>query len=591
MIKRPQTLLGRLLAWRTRHIPHKHFILILSILVGLISGLVAVILKNSTHFIQELVRSDFFDRYFNLYYFVFPIIGIVITVLIKRMFKAKVGEGISSTLFAISRRNGFLAPYKMYASVITSIFTVGFGGSLGLESPAVSSGSAIGSNLGRLAHVNFKSRILLISCATTGAIASIFNAPIAAIIFTIEIFSLDLTFSSLIPLLLASVSGAVTSIFIQGNDYLFHYKSIASFQIGEIPIYLILGILAAFTSVYFNKVYFYADSFFTKIKSPLTKVLLGGTLLGTLIFLIPPLYGEGYETINYLLNDELEAVVKNSIIYEYISSDFAIIGLLFGLIIFKVFASVFSIGAGGVGGVFAPSLFTGASLGFVFAYCLNQFGIFDLASSNYALAGMAGLMAGVLHAPFTAIFMIAEITGSYELFIPLMLVSATSFLVTSSVLPHSIYTMQLAQRGDLLTHNKDQVVLTLLKIDKVIETDFEPINQEMTLGDLVKVVSHSKRNLFPVLDEYGNLVGILTLDDFRSIMFDQSLYENTMIKEFMSPPPATVQKNDSMADVATKFELTGAWNLPVLVGKQYMGFISKSKLFSAYRKKLIEFSE
>jgi len=590
MTKKPQTLLGRFLVWRARHISQSQFVLILSILVGFISGLVAVLLKNSTHFIQKLVQSDFFDQYFNPYYFAFPIIGIIITVLIKKIFKAKVGEGIPSTLFAISRRNGFLAPFKMYASVLTSIFTVGFGGSLGLEGPTVSTGSAIGSNLGRLTHINYKSRILLISCATAGSIASIFNAPIAAIIFTIEIFSLDLTFSSLIPLLLASVSGAVTSIFIQGNDYLFHYKAIAGFEISEIPIFIILGVLTALASVYFNKVYFFADDFFSRIKSPSLKVLLGGALLGSLIFLIPPLYGEGYETINHLLNNNLEAVIENSFIREYVSSNFVVIALLFGLIVFKIFASVFTLGAGGVGGIFAPSLFVGASLGFTFAYFLNQFEFFNLVSSNYALAGMAGLMAGVLHAPLTAIFMIAEITGGYELFIPLMLVSAISFIVTRRILPHSIYTLQLAQRGDLLTHNKDQAILTLLKIDNVIETDFKRIKGEMTLGDLVKVVSNSKRNIFPVLDEEEKFVGVLTLDDFRSIMFDQSLYDNTLVKELMSPPPAIVQKTDSMADVAKKFQKTGAWNLPVLEGEKYIGFISKSKLFSVYRRKLIEFS-
>ncbi len=591
MTKKPQTLLGRFLVWRARHVSQKQFVLLLSILVGFVSGLVAVILKNSTHFIQKLVQSDFFDEYFNPYYFVVPIIGIIITVIIKRFFKKRVDEGISSTLYAISRRNGFLAPYKMYASVITSIFTVGFGGSLGLEAPAVSTGSAIGSNLGRLTHINFKQRILLISCATAGSIASIFNAPIAAIIFTIEIFSLDLTFSSLIPLLLASVSGAVTSIFIQGNDYLFHYRSVAAFDISEIPIYAILGVLAALASVYFNKVYFFAEDFFTRIKSKFGKVLLGGGLLGLLIFLIPPLYGEGYETINHLLDNNPQAVIENSFIREYVSSNFLVIALLFGLVIFKIFASVFTLGAGGVGGIFAPSLFVGASLGFAFAHSLNQFEALNLVSSNYALAGMAGLMAGVLHAPLTAIFMIAEITGGYELFIPLMLVSAISFLVTRSFLPHSIYTLQLAQRGDLLTHNKDQAILTLLKIDHVIETDFVSIKEEMSLGDLIKVVSTSKRNLFPVLSEDGMLTGVLTLDDFRSIMFDQTLYDNTLVKELMSPPPALVQKSDSMAEVAKKFQKTGAWNLPVLDGEKYIGFISKSKLFSVYRRKLIEFSE
>ncbi len=589
---KPPSLLGKILVWRARHIPQRQFILILSVLIGFITGLVAVVLKNSAHFIQEQIQQGYFTRYFNPYYFLFPIIGILITVFIKKyLLRDKVKEPVPSTLFAISRKSGLIPAQRMYSYVVTSIFTVGFGGSAGLEGPAVGTGSAIGSNLGRMVHLNYKSRLLMICCATSGAIASIFNAPIAAIIFTIEIFSLDLTFSSLIPLLLASASGAVTSIFLQGNDYLFHYKQIAPFIVGDVPFYVLLGILCALASVYFNRVFFWVEKKFERFENYRYRMLIGGVLLGSLIFLVPPLYGEGYSGINYLLNGNIEAVVEQSIFFDYAGSTWVIIAMMLGLVLLKAFATSFTINAGGVGGVFAPSLFMGAALGFAFSALVNQTPFFSISSSNFTLVGMAGLMAGVLHAPLTAIFMIAEVTGGYELFIPLMLVSSISFLVARGINPNSIYTEQLAQRGDVLTHNKDQVILTLLNVEQVIERNFSVIKPKMTLGELVKIVSKSKRNLFPVLDDEQKLIGVLTLDDFRHLMFDQSIYETTYVNELMSPPPAMLEKTDSMEVVIKKFQNTGAWNLPVVENGTYRGFISKSKLFSVYRRKLIEFSE
>ncbi|AEV33079.1 chloride channel protein [Owenweeksia hongkongensis] len=584
------TPLVKFLKWRAKHIPQKRFVLILSIFIGFFTGLVSVALKNTTHFIQDLLQSGFFTKYYNPYYFVFPVIGIIITVLIKKLIRHNVGEGVPSTLFAISRKQGFMRSYRMYGSFITSIFTVGFGGSVGLEGPAVSTGSAIGSNLGRLFHLNFKSRILMISCSTAGAIAAIFNAPIAAIIFTIEIFSLDLTFSSLIPLLMASASGAVTSIFLQGNDYLFHYKYIEPFNVADVPFYLLLGVLTAFASVYFHKIYFTVETYFSKFKSTTARVLVGGLLLGSLIFLIPPLYGEGYETINHLLNGNVQAVIEGSILYDYIEDNWIILLVLLGLVLFKVFATSFTMGAGGVGGVFAPALFIGSSLGFVFSSFVNRLNFVNIPTSNFTLVGMAGLMAGVLHAPLTAIFMIAEITGGYELFVPLMLVSAISFLVTRSITPHSIYTEQLAQKGDVLTHDKDHAILTLLSLEKIVETNFKPVHPEMQLGDLIKVVATSRRNLFPVVNQDQQLVGVLTLDDFRHLMFNQAVYTTTTVSQLMSPPPALIEKSEDMNQVMRKFQETGAWNLPVVDQGKYFGFISKSKLFSVYRRKLIEFN-
>lgn len=588
MPNQKHSLLGRFLIWRVRHVSEQNFILMLSVAVGIGSGLVAVTLKNSTHIIQKLVLDN---PYHSVLYFAFPVLGILITVFLKRLFKDPVGEGIPSTLYAISRRNGILRKYKMYASVITSAVTVGFGGSVGLEGPAVSTGSALGSNLAKTMHLNYKSRILLISCATAGAIATIFNAPIAAIIFTIEIFSLDLTMASLIPLLFASVSGSVMSILIEDErTYLFHYKLTDPFAFSDLPGYILLGAICALVSVYFTTAYFKVEGLFGKVKKPLLKTILGGLMLGLLIFLIPPLYGEGYSTINAMINGNIDSVVNSSFIGEYISDNIYVILLMFvGMIIFKVIATSLTIGAGGVGGIFAPSLFIGSTLGFVVAKTLNILKL-DLSESNFALAGMAGLIAGVMHAPLTAIFMIAEITGGYELIIPLMLTSAIAFLLTKAMLPHNIYNAQLARRGDLITHNKDHAILTLLNMNDLIERDFLPVKPGNTLGDLVEVFKRSKRNIFPVLDEDQNLTGILTLDDFKQLLFDQKMHEKVTVSDLMSAPPAVIDTKESMEKVMRSFQETGAWNLPVIEDGRYKGFISKSKLFSAYRRKLKEVS-
>ena len=583
MEQRVNRLLRKFLVWRIRHMSQQTFVYLLSIVVGFVTGLAAVTLKNVTHLIQHLVTTSNYHSYF---YFAFPVIGIVITVLIKRAFSAPVGEGIPSTLHAISKRNGILARYKMYASMITSAITVGFGGSVGLEGPAVSTGSAIGSNLGKVMHLDYKTRILLISCATAGAIATIFNAPIAAIIFTIEIFSLDLTIASLIPLLLASVSGSITSIFIENRqEYLLNYKLTEAFSINELPAYILLGVICALISVYFTKMYFQIEGLFSRVKKPLYQTILGGLVLGFLIFLITPLYGEGYTTINAILKGDLDSVFQNSL-FEYLSENqFVIIVLFAGLVIFKVFATAITIGAGGVGGVFAPSLFMGSSVGFIVARGLNIIGL-NVNESNFALAGMAGLMAGVMHAPLTAIFMIAEITGGYGLIIPLMITASLSFIFTRQFLPHTIYTKQLARRGELITHDKDRAILTLMNMKEVVENNFIAVQREDSLGDLVDIFKRSNRNLFPVLDKEGQLTGVLTLDDFKQLLFDSKQYDKVKVSELMYSPPAVVSAYDTMEVVMNKFKHSNAWNLPVTKDGKYIGFISKSKLFSVYRRKL-----
>lgn len=591
MPQKPQSLLGKFLIWRVRNIPQRQFILLLSVLVGLLSGGVAVLLKNSVHVIQHLLTDGFAADWHRLFYFAFPVVGILITaLLIRYVIRNPIGDGIPSTLYAISKKNGIIPAFKTWASVVTSTFTVGFGGSVGLEGPTVSTGSAIGSNLARMMHLNYRQRILLISCATAGALSSILNAPITALVFAIEIFSLDLTMASMVPLLLASVSGAVTSIFFTGNDYLFRFEITEGFAVGDLPYYVLLSLVAALASIYFNRVYFAVEGAFERVKSRWTRVLVGGSLLGLLIYLIPPLYGEGYETINNLLNGNVAAVLHNSALAHLGEDPYLLLLLLLGLVLFKVFATSFTFGAGGVGGIFAPTLFMGSALGFVFARTVNLFKLGQVNESNFSLVGMAALMAGILHAPLTAIFLIAEVTGGYELFLPLMLAAALTFAVVKAFVPNSVYTLQLAKRGELITHDKDRAVLTLMKVDEVVETDFNPIEGSQTLGQLVEVVSRSKRNLFPVLDEDGALEGVLTLDDFRQIMFDRSLYETTRVEDLMNAPPAIIQPGESMEDVLQKFQATGAWNLPVVENGKYVGFVSKSKLFSAYRRKLIEFS-
>lgn len=480
--------------------------------------------------------------------------------------------------------------FKMYASVITSSITVGFGGSVGLEGPTVSTGSAIGSNLARMMHLNYKSRILLISCATTGALSSILQTPIAAVIFAIEVFSLDLTLTSLVPLLLSSVSGVVMSLFFTGDGYLFPFQIREAFEVADLPFYIVLGVLAAFFSIYFNKVYVAVQQFMERIKNPFVRVLIGGVALGSLIYFIPPLYGEGYETINNLLNHDVQKVLENNIFQGQMDNELLIIVLLLGLVLFKVFATSFTLQAGGVGGIFAPTLFMGSALGYVYARLINFAGFSEVSESNFALVGMAALLAGVIHAPLTAIFLIAEVSGGYELFLPLMIVSSISFTVVKAFVPHSVYAFALAKRGELITHDKDRAVLTLMRLDSVIEDNFKPIKPDLSLGDLVEVVAKSQRNIFPVLDDEQRLTGILTLDDFRQIMFQQNLYSTTFVRDLMNTPPDVIDAEERMDSVIRKFQDTGAWNLPVTKDGKYRGFVSKSKLFGVYRRKLIEFS-
>lgn len=591
-----KTVLTKFLVWRLKHIPHKQFVNIVSAMIGLLAGLGAVTLKNLTHFIQTLLEDGFIKEIHQAFYFIFPILGLLLTLLtIKYIIKKKVGHGIPSTLFAISKLKGLMPRHQMWASIFTAPLTVGFGGSVGLEGPTVATGAALGSNLSRIFHFNQATRTLLIGAAAAGAMSSIFKAPIAAIIFAIEIFSLELTMASLIPILIASVTAVLTSYFFLGNDVLFHFQLQDKFALNDVIFYIILGVTSAVTSIYFSKIYFVIADFFKRFDNPYKRLLIGGVLLGLLVYLIPPLFGEGYETINNILHGDVMNVITNNFFNLDSDNIWIIIAFLVGLVTFKVIAMSFTFGAGGVGGVFAPTLFTGSISGYIVAILINYSNIFNhhLSSTNFAMVGMAGLMAGVLHAPLTAIFLIAEITGGYELFIPLMIVSSISYLITKIFIPHNIYASELAKRGELITHDKDHAVLTLMDLKKVVETNFIEVHPEMTLKKIVKqAIVISKRNIFPVVNkETKALEGIILLDDLRPIMFNKTLYKKVIARELMNNPPEIININeDNVTSVMKKFQDTGAWNLPVIKDGKYYGFVSKSKLLTAYRRKLIDFS-
>jgi CIC family chloride channel protein len=579
----------KILIWRYKHISERQFVYTLSVLVGFLAGLGTFILKDLTFLIEEALKGDLIKEVHYTLYFIFPILGLFLVYCIKKfVIKRDIGHGISTTLHAISSRNGMIQGYKIFASLITAPITVGFGGSAGLQGPAVSSGAALGSNVAQLFHMNSKTRMLLIGCATAGAMSSMFQAPIAAIIFAVEIFSLDLAFASLVPLLLASVSAVITSYFFIGTDVLFGFKLVDVFEVKDIPFYIVLAFLTGIASVYFSKMYFKIINFFEQFNSPFKKLLIGGVAIGIMLYLIPPLYGEGYGLINNLLNGNTAAALKDIPYNLDLENVYVVVLMLLLIAVFKAIAMTTTFAAGGVGGIFIPTIFMGSALGNAIAKIINQFG-FDVSESNFTLIGMTGLMAGVLHAPLTAIFLIAEITGGYELFVPLMLVSAISFAFTKYFVSNSIYTVELAKKGQLITHNKDKNVLMLMRIDKLIERNFISISPEMTLGEMLKIsVAKSKRNIFPVLDEKKIFLGIVLLDDIRPMMFDQTQYNKTYVSDFMKLAPAIIFHDDSVEDVMNKFKESGAWNLPVVEDEKYVGFISKSKLLSVYRNKLIE---
>lgn len=588
-----RNIIKRLLLLRYKYISQKNFVFLLAMLIGLLSGLVSVTIKNITYGIEWLLDQLAIVSK-NGIYFILPVIGLwLVYLFVKYVSKQKVEHAIPSILFSLSKKNGLLKRSKIYLPLITAPITAGFGGSVGLLGPAIASASAVSSNLSQLFHVDRKTRTLLIGCAAAGAIASIFQSPIAAIIFAIEVFSLDLTFASLLPLLIASVSSVLTSYFFVGNSILLNFNVSTPFALRDTLFFIILGIGTGVASIYFSKIYFAVYKFFERFKTNGQKLIVGGLAIGVMLYFIPPLYGEGFGFINDLLDGNHLHALGQTPFDNHLDNIWIVIGLLVGITIFKAVAMSTTFAAGGAGGIIIPTMVMGSALGNVVAKVINNIGLgFQVSESNFTLLGMAGLIAGVLHAPLTAIFLIAEITGGYQLFVPLMITVSMSFIITKNAVEHTIYTKELAEKGALLTHNKDQSVLTLMQLDSVIEQDFTVLYPEMSLGDMLhQGVAKSSRNLFPVVNEHQQMVGVILLDNIRDVMFDQTLYESTTVETFMHNPPEHIHyETDSMKGVMKKFQDTGAWNLPVIKNGMYYGFVSKSKLLTAYRRELINFT-
>lgn len=585
-------LLVRFLRWRIRNITNRNFILIVAVMIGLFSGLAAVIMKNAVYQIRTLLTHGFSADVHNYWFFVYPSVGVALVVLLVHyLLKVRIGLGIPVILHAISGTKGAIKPHHMFSSALTSTLTAGFGGSIGLEGPAVLTGGAIGSNLGQLLHLNYRQIILLIGCAVTGSLAALFKAPIAAIIFTIEVLMLDLTLSSLVPLLFASVSATLTSYLFLGQDVLLSLKIAEVFHLRDVPLFILLGALTGLVSLYFTKMMVGVDDLFKKFRSKWTRWFVGAGLLGVVIFLFPSLYGEGYDSINRALNGDLGFIFDKSGYYTFSGEAGTTILILALLVLMKVVATALTIGAGGIGGIIAPSLFTGMVTGLFFGSVYNYFFQSDISLVLFALIGMAGVFAGVLHAPLTGIFLMAEITLAYNLIVPLMITAGVSFITIRFFQPVSFYHIQLARRKQLFTQDKDKIVLSLMKVDKLIETNFSPIKLDATLGDLIKVIAVSKRNIYPIVDDENNYYGVLNMDSVREIMFKAELYDKIFIRNLMAKSPVVISPGENMEEVAQKFNQSSDFNIPVLSSGQYVGFISRARLFSSYRQLLKKWSE
>lgn len=587
--------LSALRKWREQHIKEKTFVVVLALVVGAVSGLAAVLLKFLIGFIAGLLTKHVHIAGGNYEYLVFPVAGILIAGLyVRYVIRDDIYHGVTRVLYAIAQRKSRLKPHNMYASLVASSVTIGFGGSVGAEGPIVFTGAAIGSNLGQFFRLSPQTLMLLVGCGAAAGIAGIFKAPIAGVLFTIEVLLIDLNSRSVVPLIIASVTGATVAYAFTGYNVEFFFSQSEQFFTSRIPFVILLGLFCGFVSLYFNKTIEMMENMFSRITKPGIRFAIGAVILSSLIFFFPALYGEGYGAINSLLNGDVTPLFDNSVFYSHRNSVWWAVALVGCLTLTKVFATSATNGGGGVGGTFAPSLYVGCMAGFFFAFLLNSLGVVDqalpLSHKNFALLGMAGVMAGVMHAPLMAIFLTAEMTGGYDLFLPLLIVSVVSYLTSRIILPYGIYSRRLAKRGELLTHHKDKSVLTLLKMDSVIEKDFTPVNPKMSLKEMVDVIAHSSRNMFPVTDGEGNLLGIVLLDDIRNIMFRPDLYRRIYVERFMSAPPAQIEVGTPMERVMKIFDETKAWNLPVVENGKYVGFISKSKIFNSYREVLKHYS-
>ena len=581
----------RFLLWRERHIKERNFILFISFLVGIAAATAALLLKFLIHTIQQLLWANIREGA-NYWLLLYPIIGILLAGLfVYYIVRDDISHGVTKILYAISQRKSRIKPHNMWSSLVASSLTIGFGGSVGAEAPIVLTGAAIGSNLGRLFRMEQKTLMLLVGCGAAGAVAGIFKAPIAGLVFVIEVLMLDLTMTSVLPLLISSVTAATMSYIFSGTEAMFQFSQTEEFVMERIPYVLLLGIFCGLVSLYFTRAMIRVEGIYAGLPHRWQRFILGALMLSILIFLFPPLYGEGYDTIDALLDGRFLDLMDQSPFHGMSGGYWGIVVFLGLILLTKVFASAATNGGGGCGGIFAPSLYIGCISGFLFSHSLNFFGLpVDLPEKNFALMGMAGAMSAVMHAPLTGVFLIAELTGGYNLFLPLMITSIGSYVTIRAFEPHSLYTMRLAQKGELLTHHKDKAVLTLMTVGSVIETDFIPVHPDMTLGDVVKeAIAKSPRSMFPVVNSEGVLLGLVLVDNIRNIMFRPELYERFRVSRFMVSAPAKIVNDMPMEKIMHIFDDTKAWNLPVVDSEdKYIGFVSKSKIFNAYREVLVD---
>lgn len=584
----------KLVIWR-RHFRENRFVLFLAFLVGVFTALAGLLLKWIIHQIEYLLTHQFSISESNLLYLLYPVVGIWLTSLFVRyVVRDDIGHGVTKILFAIARKQSTIKGHNCWSSVFASAITIGFGGSVGAEAPIVLTGSAIGSNLGRLFRMNGRTLMLLVGCGAAGAVSGIFKAPIAGLVFVLEVLMIDLTMSSLLPLLVSCVTAASVTFAVSGTDAVFHFNLQDAFTVNRIPAYIALGVLCGLVSLYFTRTMNGLEGIFRKFSHPYAKLALGGTMLSVLIFLFPSLYGEGYDLINLLLSGTGEedwlTALNHSLFYGHNNLLLLYLTLV---VIFKVFASTATNGGGGCGGIFAPSLFLGCISGFVFSRLWNIYYVLGINTPerNFAMLGMCGLMSGVMHAPLTGVFLIAELTGGYELFMPLMIVAVCAYLTIIYFEPHSIYSMRLARRGELLTHHKDRAILTLMSQDSVIDHYSHVLHPEMDLAEVTLQISQSKHNVFPVVNAQNELLGVLYIDDIRHMMFRTELYRRFHVSELMKRPPARLSTEDTMEVVVRVFDKTNAWTLPVVDHEgHFVGFIRRSKVFTVYRQILADYS-
>lgn len=577
--------------WRLKHVSDRQFMILLAIPTGFLAGVAAVVIKFLTHTIRDFffnLRED--EQYFNLLFFILPTFGILLTIIVIRyVIRRDVGHGIPGLLYALSRNKGIVKPYTTFSSIITSALTVGFGGSVGLEGPSVSTGGAIGSNLGQLLKLNQKQINVLIGMGGAAALASIFQAPITGVIFSMEVFMIDISMTALIPIIISAFVAILTSYFFLGKAFEYTIIISESFLPSNTLYYVVLGVVVGLMSAYFMKVYFSVDKRFKKIESPWVRYLLASLSLGALIFVFPSLYGEGYETINAALHGNVNEIFRDTLFERFSNTPWAVFIIMLLIILAKSFATSLTFAAGGVGGTFAPALFIGATTGMLFAMTVNYLGIGNLEIGKFALVGMSGLIAAMLHAPLTGIFLIAEITNGYTLMVPLMIVSALSLAVNRMFFKESIYTYSIAAKGIKVSFNKDESILSMMTAENLIETNFSVIEPKKTLEDLIPLIASSARNIYPVVDGDGNFRGHILFDDIRPIMFDRKLY-CVLIENIMVKPQYIIDPGESMESIVKKFDESHKYNIPVVKDGKYIGYLSRAKVFTTYQETLREIS-